>query len=87
VSNLEEEIAKELAEKMCSDIDFQILSDMLISACGWTRIVLGPMTKEHGDQIDLWVNNNVKGPYQTRGIVWIFQNESDAVHFTLKWVN
>lgn len=86
-ANLEEEIANELSEKMCSDIDFQILSDVLVTACDWTRIVLKPMTKEHSDAIDNWVNNNVKGPFQTRGIVWIFQNTSDAVNFTLKWAN
>ncbi len=83
--NIEEEIVNELSEKMCSDIDFQILSDMLIEACGWTRIILSPMTKEHGDNIDDWVKNNIKGHYQTRGLVWIFEDQGDAVNFTLKW--
>lgn len=82
--NLKEEIVKELSEKMCSDIDFEILSNMLCKI-GWTKIVLSPMTREVSDAIDQWVLDNVKHHHQTRGIVWIFENPGDAVNFALKW--
>jgi hypothetical protein len=84
--NIEEEIVNELAEKMCSEIDFEILSGMLCEM-GWTKIILGPMTRETSDAIDHWVSNNIKHPHETRGIVWIFQEQKDAVNFTLRWAN
>ena len=71
---------------MCSDIDFEILSGMLCEM-GWTKIILGPMTRETSDAIDHWVSNNIKHPHETRGIVWIFQEQKDAVNFTLRWAN
>ena len=45
--SLEDEIVNELAEKMCSEMDFHILSEMLIEL-GWTKIVLKPMTQDNG---------------------------------------
>ncbi len=84
MQNLEEEIINELSAKMCSDIDFEILSGMLCEM-GWTKVILKPMTRETSDALDCWVSNNIKNPYETRGIVWIFQEQVDAVNFTLRW--
>ena len=82
--NLEDQITAELAEQLCSDIDFEILTNVLVD-CGWHKIVLTPMTKERSDNIDQWIVDNVKGHYNNRGLVWIFQESSEAMMFTLKW--
>ena len=82
--NLQDQIAAELAEQMCSDIDFEILSNILVDT-GWHKVVLTPMTKEHGDSIDRWVNTNIRGHYNNRGLVWVFEEASEAMMFTLKW--
>ena len=84
--SLEDEIVNELAEKMCSEMDFHILSEMLIEL-GWTKIVLKPMTQETGQVLDTWVEKNVKGPFETMGLVWLFQDSKDATMFILRWVS
>ena len=83
--NLEEQILDELAQKMCSDIDFEILAGMLVGI-GWTRVVLKPMMKERSDAVDSWVAMYVKNPYENRGLLWVFEDQADAVNFTLKWL-
>lgn len=84
--SLEDEIAKELSEKMCSEMDFHILSEMLVKL-GWTKIVLKPMTWESGATVDSWVEKNIKGPFETMGLVWLFQDSKDATMFILRWAS
>ncbi len=76
---------EELAQKMCSEIDFEILAGMLCEL-GWTKVILKPMTKETSDAIDAWVSLCIKNPHETRGLVWIFEDPGDAVNFTLRWL-
>jgi hypothetical protein len=83
--SLENEIAQELSEKMCSQIDFEILSDVLVSACGWTKIILTPMTHEQSKEIDSWLADNCKGEYRTMGLVFLFEQAKDVTWFTLKY--
>ena len=84
--NLEEEISNKLANEIAREIDFEILTDILIT-CGWHKVVLRPMTYEHGEEIDQWVASQVKAKYKTMGLVWIFENQGEAVNFTLRWAN
>lgn len=84
--NLEDEIAEDLSKQIAQEIDFELLTDILI-ACGWHKVVLRPMTHEQGKKIDQWVNSQVKGKYKTMGLVWVFENQGEAVNFTLRWAN
>lgn len=84
MNDLQEQITTELTEQMCSDIDFEILSNILIDT-GWRKVVLQPMTKEESDSVDQWIVDNVKGHYNNRGLVWVFEDSGEAMMFTLKW--
>ena len=84
MNDLQEQITAELSEQMCSDIDFEVLAGILVDT-GWHRVVLAPMTKEHSDSVDQWIVDHVTGHYNNRGLVWIFERQSDAVMFTLRW--
>lgn len=84
--NIEQEIINDLGQKMANEIDFTILTDMLCQI-GWTRVLLKPMTHEHGQDIDQWVKANVKGHFETMGLVWVFENPKDATWFVLKWMS
>jgi hypothetical protein len=86
--NLEEEIANELATQMQSEMDFHILSDMLVQACGWTKVTLPRFfSRHHSVDILMWCEEHVKHPYEHRSTSFVFENEGDAVNFTLKWVS
>ena len=85
--SLEDQIATELAEQMCSEIDFNILSDMLVKACGWHKVHMQRFwNNNHAVNVLLWCEQNIKHPYEHRGAAFVFENEGDAVNFTLKWL-
>jgi hypothetical protein len=84
--NLQEELINRAGSRMAAEIDFQVLSGLLIEL-GWTKVVLNPMTWEHGALIDSWVESNVKGHFETMGLVWVFEDAKDAAWFVLRWSN
>ncbi len=84
VQTLEDQIAERMASELAKEMDFQILASMLCEL-GWTRVVLKPMTWEEGNVVDEWVSNNVKGHFETMGLVWLFESSKDATMFILKW--
>jgi hypothetical protein len=87
MSNLEEEITQELATQMQSEMDFHILSDMLVKSCGWRKVVLTRFfSRKHSVNILMWCEENIKNPFEHRGSTFVFENEGDAVNFTLRWL-
>lgn len=84
--NLEEEITNELSQQMCSAIDFEILSNMLVEACGWHRVELIHLNSKHTDVVS-WMEKFCKGKHMKRDRSYVFEDQGDAVNFTLKWVS
>ncbi len=82
---LYEDMINQAAENMANDIDFQILTDMLIADNNWSKVVLTPMTWEQSDAVDLWIMKNVKGKHMNRGLVWVFENPAEATWFRMRW--
>lgn len=76
--------AKEFQEEM----DFTILADMF-SRSGWTEIEFDPWQKtpEYAYAIKDWLQDHCKGPVHSRGKRFLFQEESDAINFVLRWSN
>lgn len=85
--NLQDQIMEELSTKMQSEIDFSILADMLIKSCGWKKVVLTRFfSRKHSVDILMWCEEHIKHPFEHRGSTFVFENEGDAVNFTLKWL-
>jgi hypothetical protein len=84
ISSLEDELSARMSEKIANEIDFEIMCGFLMEL-GWTKVVLTPMTYEHGQDIDTWMKNNITGHFETMGLVWVFENPKDASWFILKW--
>lgn len=82
---LEEEILNKAGKAMADEIDFTILSEMLIEL-GWRKVILHPMSWEDGLEVDAWTEKNVKGNFETMGLVWVFEDEEDANWFALRWL-
>lgn len=84
--NLEDEIAKELSTQMQSEMDFNILSNMLVQL-GWKKVVLTRFfSRKHSVNVLMWCEEHIKHPFEHRGTAFVFQNEGDAVNFALKWL-
>ena len=83
--DLEKEILDELGTRMQSEIDREILWDMLKNI-GWTRVNLDRFTdNNHAVDITHWLKANCKNPFERSGADFIFESEVDAVNFTLRW--
>ena len=83
---LEERMLEESARAMQREVDAEILRGML-KEMGWHEIVLGPMTMEVSNTIDDWVKKHVQGRcHWTHGLVWMFEDERDAMWFKLRWL-
>jgi hypothetical protein len=84
---LEEELMTKMSMQMQKEMDAEILRSMF-KDIGWHEVVLTPMTHERGKEIDYWVQNTVKGRGRwTHGLVWMFEQEQDAMWFKLKWLS
>jgi len=83
--NIEQDIINKAGKAMADEIDFGILTDMLCQI-GWRKVILKPMTWEAGTTIDEWTAAHIKGPFETMGLVWIFEQEQDANWFALRWL-
>jgi len=83
--NLQEQIANELSEKMCSAMDFEILADVLCRF-GWHKVELERF-KNNRQAVDIsyWCESNVRGQWSHNGRHFIFEQMGDAVNFILKW--
>ena len=75
---------KEDNDRVWAEINFNTLTDELCRS-GWTKVILTPMTTERSAEIDLWIDHKCIGEYKTMGLVWLFENEKDAIMFTLVW--
>lgn len=80
--DLEDTIAHDLSAEIAKEIDFGIMSTILVEM-GWHKVVATPMTIEESQEIDLWVEQHAQGQYHTFGLVWLFENLEDAVLFRL----
>lgn len=84
--NLQDELLERMSSELSKQIDFEVLSGMLCEL-GWTKVVLKPMTWEDGMIVDDWVAQYVKGPFETMGLVWLFEDSKDATMFILRWAS
>lgn len=83
--DVEQAILDRAGKAMSDEIDFTILCGML-EGIGWTKVILRPMTWEDGAKIDAWTQQHIKSPFETMGLVWVFQDPKEATWFILKWL-
>ena len=85
--NMQDEILEELGEKMHSAMDFEILTDILVNACGWHRVELDSF-RDNRQAVNIanWCHDTVKNKWKRSGCHFVFEDQSDAVNFTLRWL-
>lgn len=74
-----------LANKMASQIDFEILSDVYLSM-GWVKLEMTrPVNLFELADIATWLKQNCKGRYATHENVVLFERASDSTWFSIRW--
>jgi hypothetical protein len=83
--NLQDQILNHLGTEMSRGIDFEILADVMCRF-GWHLVELDRYTDNH-HAIDVreWVADNCSGEHRSHGAAWLFEQQSDAVLFKLRW--
>jgi hypothetical protein len=85
--NMQDEILEELGTQMQSVMDFEILTDILVNACGWYRIELDRF-QNNRQAVDManWCHDTLKNKWKRNGCHFVFEDQGDAVNFTLRWL-
>ena len=85
--SMQDEILEELGEKMHSAMDFEILTDILVNACGWHGVELDSF-RDNRQAVDIanWCHDTLKNKWKRSGCHFVFEDQGDAVNFTLKWL-
>lgn len=85
IKQLEEKYAEEAAKILSEEIDWKLITDMMISI-GWTKVEL-PRFSLHGPTLDMnnWMHNECRHHWKRRGKTWVFENKEEAALFKLTW--
>jgi hypothetical protein len=82
---LEEELTEQAGISMAREIDQEVLWGML-KGIGWTRVMLDRLQdNKHAIDISLWLEENIKNPFERNGRDFIFEDSKDATLFILRW--
>ena len=82
-----DKIVGELAEELAADIDFGIISDLLVDS-GWTKLSVDYVPPDRSwVVIKDWAEKNCKAQHQEHKGVWLFESAQDANWFILRWGN
>ena len=85
--NMQDQILDELGEQMHSAIDFEILTDVLVKSCGWHRVDIERFqNNRHAVDIANWCHDTLNNEWKRNGSHFVFENQGDAVNFTLRWL-
>lgn len=86
-SSLQDEMLEQSARQLAEDIDAEIMRQLL-KETGYHEVVLDwVMTHEVSQEVDAWVEQKSKGNYWNRGLVWLFESETDAMWFKMRWMS
>ena len=97
-SQLEEEIANDMATRIAKQIDRELLDDIMIAVLtdeGWTATTVNPAFTDMGmlsgryeewySQTAEWIHLNAQGDYKLVKGQWLFEDPRDATMFILRW--
>lgn len=85
--NVEDEILQAMSSEIQEEIDFEIMTGMLI-ASGWYKVKLtNAITRTQWREMEFWAEQEqvtARGVYK-RGNTWLFKSKDDAIIFKLTW--
>ena len=80
-----DETVRRAAKEFQEEMDWSILAN-LYKESGWVEIEFNPIRPTNqAYEISRWLEKNCKGHRTSRGKRFLFQYESDAVNFVLRW--
>ncbi len=87
VPNIAKEALNDLSKTIQEEIDWEIMCEML-KKFGYSKVEMkwpDRINEVQAHMIKEWCRANLKGHYQGRSNIWMFEKEQDAVLFSLRW--
>jgi hypothetical protein len=85
--DLQEQIIAKQSKRIADEVDAEVLRNMLCEI-GWHQVIVPrPMTYEQSNELDQWLRDSIKGRHWDRGLVFLFEEERDAMWFKLRWLS
>lgn len=85
IKQLEEKYAEEAAKILQEEIDWELITDMMV-AVGWTKVELPRFTfNELTHDMNNWMHKECRYHWKRSGKTWIFENKEEAALFKLTW--
>lgn len=82
---LEEEIMEQMSKEIQKEIDFGLISDMLVYS-GWVKIELETLeSNTRAIDINEWIDINCKHKVSRLGRKFLFESSAEAEWFILRW--
>lgn len=82
LSNIDDSVYDEIAKIIREEIDWEILSEMLVKS-GWIRVILPDIRDT--EKVKTWAKKSLKENYKHRGNHWVLAAEKDAILLNLTW--
>lgn len=81
-TDIDQTVQADFMHALQEEIDTEILFD-LMKQLGWHSVELDtPVDEQVAAE---WLSKNASGKYKGRRQHWVFENEKDAVVFSLRW--
>ena len=82
---LEDQMAERMATAMSEEIDWEVLSNMLVSV-GWFKVELATLgSNKRAIDINNWMHTECTKHWKHRGKAWVFESRAEAALFRLTW--
>ena len=82
---LEEELIQQMSKEIQQEIDFGIISDMLVHS-GWVKIELETLeSSTNAVDVNEWLDINCKHKVSRLGRKFLFESSAEAEWFILRW--
>lgn len=83
--DLEQELMETLSKEIAKEIDEGIMLYTLLEA-GWTPVKFYFKSKEHSNDVHIWLLENCKNAWHRYGSEYVFKDKKEAEWFILRWL-
>ena len=81
-----DDMIDQAGKQMAEEIDFGVISDLLVESSGWSKIVLDTLgSNERAVDMKEWLHIECKKQWKHLGRIFIFESKDDAALFKLTW--
>jgi hypothetical protein len=83
--DIERELTESLAEEFCTDMDFDLMCDIMVELRGYVIVEIDYNSDKPWVDVMAWVDSTCLAEYKEHNGKWLFELVEDATMFKLRW--